>query len=74
MRPSIVIYNVNGSVHLLLEFAAVAVLLPSKPDILTDFFASERAGVRVLCEEFTSSEEPEVQLKFVHRKPSLRIL
>ena len=38
----------------------MAVLLPSKPDILTNFFASERAGRRVSCEDFTAATEPEV--------------
>ena len=38
--------------------AAVAVLLPSKPDILTDFFASERAGQKVACESYIDTAEP----------------
>lgn len=45
-------------VILCLYVFSIAVLLPSKPIIYTDFFATERAGYSVRCDGFAIGKEP----------------
>lgn len=52
-----------NAVDLQLFRAAIAILLPAKPQIYTNFFASERAGYLVKCESYGKAQEPSVSLQ-----------
>ena len=40
--------------------AGLTVMAPIKPSLMTDFFASRTANMRVRCDDFTSNDVPKV--------------
>lgn len=46
--------------------AALTAITPSKPQILTDFFASHAVNGTLSCDEFFANETPQVRMPLAH--------